>query len=286
MLAVLGLTFLILAALGMPIAFALGLSSLVAMLYAGFEPIQIAGKMVHAVDSFPLMAIPLFMLAGQLMIRGGIMGPLIDFANAVMGRVRGGLGHVTIASAMAFSSVSGVAVADATALGGTLGPALSKVYLGDSQPVSLPPRLAWVRSFHKRGDDRVRGRRHQRVGGGVVHGRHPPRTLDRTLDDGDVFLDRAPSRLSITGEPFSFANLLRQTRRSILVFLMPVIVIGGIVAGIFTPTEGGAIAVVYALVIGFGVTRQLRLADLPPALLNAAIISAVVGALIRVLHDR
>ena len=84
----------------------------------------------------------------------------------------------------------------------------------------------------------------------------------------------------VTGDPFSVANLLRQTRRSILVFLMPVIVIGGIVAGIFTPTEGGAIAVVYALVIGFGVTRQLKLSDLPTALLNAAIVSAVVGALI------
>ena len=103
MLAVLCLAFVVLAALGMPIAFALGISSLVAMLYAGFDPIQIAGKMVHAVDSFPLMAIPLFMLAGQLMIRGGIMGPLIDFANAVMGRVRGGLGHVTIAAAMGSS---------------------------------------------------------------------------------------------------------------------------------------------------------------------------------------
>ena len=79
MLTVLCLVFFVLAALGMPIAFALGLSSLVAMLYAGFDPIQIAGKMVHAVDSFPLMAIPLFMLAGQLMIPGRYHGPAYRF---------------------------------------------------------------------------------------------------------------------------------------------------------------------------------------------------------------
>ena len=122
------ITFFVFAALGMPIAFAMGMASLTAILVAGMDFMLMPGKMVHAVDSFPLMAIPLFMLAGQLMLRGGIMDPLIDFVNAIIGRVRGGLAHVTVASAMLFSSVSGVAVADATALGGTLGPALSKTY--------------------------------------------------------------------------------------------------------------------------------------------------------------
>ena len=281
MLAVLCLAFVVLAGLGMPIAFALGISSLVAMLYAGFDPIQIAGKMVHAVDSFPLMAIPLFMLAGQLMIRGGIMGPLIDFANAVMGRVRGGLGHVTIAAAMGFSSVSGVAVADATALGGTLGPALSRVYprgfaasivaAASCMGPIIPPSAAMIVYAVVATNVSVAGLFMAGIVPGLLIG------LSMMAMCSWVAHRRG---YPVTGEPFSLANLIRQTRRSILVFMMPVIVIGGIVAGIFTPTEGGAIAVVYALVIGFGVTRQLKLSDLPTALLNAAIVSAVVGALI------
>jgi tripartite ATP-independent transporter DctM subunit len=84
----------------------------------------------------------------------------------------------------------------------------------------------------------------------------------------------------LAGEPISLANILRQLRRSILVFLMPVVVIGGIVAGAFTPTEGAAVGVCYALLLGFFVTRQLRLSDLPDVLLTAAKTSALVGAMI------
>ena len=265
----------------MPIAFALGLSSLAAMLYSGFDLIQIPGKMVHAVDSFPLMAIPLFMLAGQLMIRGGIMGPLVDFANAVVGRVRGGLAHVTIAAAMGLSSVSGVAVADATALGGALGPALSKVYprgfaasivaAASCMGPIIPPSAAMIVYAVIATNVSVAGLFMAGIVPGVLVG----------LSMMGMCTYIAHRRCyPLTGEPFNLGNLWRQTRRSILVFMMPVVVIGGIIGGVFTATEGAAIAVVYALVIGFAVTRELTLADLPPALLNAAIVSAMVGALI------
>ena len=128
MIATISIVFAIFAVLGMPLAYALGLAGLAGILVGGFPIIQLSGKMVHSIDSFPFLAIPLFMLAGQLMLRGGIMERLIDWANAIVGRVHGGLGHVTIVTAMGLSAVSGSAVADATALGGTLGPALSKVY--------------------------------------------------------------------------------------------------------------------------------------------------------------
>jgi TRAP-type transport system large permease protein len=128
MIAVMLLSFFLLAVLGMPLAFAIGCAAVAGMLWDGMPLVQLASKMVHSIDSFPLMAIPLFALAGQLMIKGGVMEPLIDLANAIVGRVRGGLAHVTIVTAMGLSSVSGTAVADAVALGGTLGPALSKAY--------------------------------------------------------------------------------------------------------------------------------------------------------------
>jgi tripartite ATP-independent transporter DctM subunit len=273
--------FFVLAAFGMPLSFALGLASLAGMLYGGLDPIQIPGKMVHAVDSFPLMAIPLFMLAGQLMIRGGIMGPLIEFANAVVGRVRGGLAHVTVLSAMGLSSVTGVAVADATALGGTLGPALTKAYsreFGASVVASascmgpiIPPSAAMIVYAIMVEDISVAGLFMAGVVPGVVMG-----VAMMAL----CSVIAARRGYPPTGDPFTVRNLLRQARRSLFVFTMPVVVLGGIIGGVFTATEGAAIAVVYALAIGFGVTRKLRLADLPSALLNAGILSAVVGALL------
>lgn len=281
MIAIMILSFFLLAAFGMPLAFAIGCAAVAGMLWDGMPLVQLASKMVHSIDSFPLMAIPLFALAGQLMIKGGIMEPLIDLANAIVGRVRGGLAHVTIVSAMGLSSVSGTAVADAVALGGTLGPALSKAY---SRPWSaslvaaasclgpiIPPSSNMIVYSVVVGTVSVGGLFMAGVVPGILIGL-------ALMAYATVVAYRR--KYPPTGEPFSLLNLVRQLRRSVLIVLMPVIVIGGIVIGAFTATEGAAIAVGYALVIGFGITRQLKLADLPGALLNAGIISAVVGALI------
>jgi len=113
---------------GVPIAFALGLAGMAGILVGGFPMVQISGKIVYSVDNFPLMSIPLFILAGELMSRGGIMQRIIDLANALVGRIRGGLGVATVVAAMGISGVSGTAVSDAAALGSSLGPALSKAY--------------------------------------------------------------------------------------------------------------------------------------------------------------
>jgi tripartite ATP-independent transporter DctM subunit len=281
MIAVMLLSFFLLATLGMPLAFAIGCAAVAGMLWDGMPLVQLASKMVHSIDSFPLMAIPLFALAGQLMIKGGVMEPLIDLANAIVGRVRGGLAHVTIVTAMGLSSVSGTAVADAVALGGTLGPALGKAY---SRPWSaslvaaasclgpiIPPSSNMIVYAVVVGTVSVGGLFMAGVVPGILIG------LALMLYATVVAYRRG---YPPTGEPFSLLNLVRQIRRSILIVLMPVVVIGGIVIGAFTATEGAAIAVGYALLIGFGITRQLKLADLPGALLNAGIISAVVGALI------
>lgn len=266
---------------GMPIAFALGLAGVAGIIVGDFPMIQLAGKVVHSIDNFPLMSIPLFMLAGQLMMRGGIMDRIIDFANALVGRVRGGLGHVTIIAAMGLSSVSGTAVADATALGGTLGPALSKAY---GRPFSaalvasasnlgpiIPPSAGMI--LYAFLAEEVS------VGALFISGILP-----------GVFLGLATMGLCswiayrrnfpISETPFSFRNLMVQTRQAFPIFMMPVVVIGGIVGGVFTATEGAAIAVAYALVLGFFVTRTLKLSDIPPALLNSAIVTSIVGALI------
>lgn len=273
--------FAVLAALGMPLAFALGWAGLAGVISGGFPLEQLAGKMVYALDSFPLMAIPLFMLAGQLMVRGGIMERLIELADAVVGKITGGLGLVTIGSAMGLSSVSGSSVADATALGATLGPSLSKSYskaFGAALVASasnlgpiIPPSIGMIVYAVVAGD--------VSVGALFVSGIVP----GVLLGIGTMVLCAIIAKrrgYPVSGEAFSFKRILRELRRSFIVFLMPIIVIGGIVGGIFTATEGAAIAVAYALIIGFFITKKLRLSDLAPSLLNAAVITAIVGALI------
>lgn len=281
MITVIIIAFFVFAILGLPLAFALGLAAVSGMLFAGFDLAQLPGKMLHSVDSFPLMAIPLFMVAGQLMIRGGIMEPLIDLANAVVGRVRGGLAHVTIVSAMAVSSVSGVAVADAAALGGSIGPHLAKAYskrfaaslvaAASCMGPIIPPSAAMIVYAVVASDVSVAGLFMAGIVPGIVIG------IAMMLMSGVIARRR---NYAISGDPFSLRRVLVCLRKAFLIFMMPIVVIGGIIGGVFTATEGAAVAVFYGLVVGFFVTRKLTVADLAPALLNAGIITAVVGALI------
>ncbi|AEY01430.1 TRAP dicarboxylate transporter subunit DctM [Oceanimonas sp. GK1] len=274
--------FLVLALLGMPLAFSLGLAALGGLAWSGIELSVLPQRMMHAVNSFPLMAIPLFMLAGELMVGGQVMQRTIDFANAFVGRVKGGLAHVTLLSGLGLASVTGAAVAGASALGTTMMPAMKKHYdagFGSAVVASasnlgpiIPPSAAMIVYALMAGSS-------VSVGGlfmaGVVPG--------VLLVIGMMLLSSWMAHRKgypPTGEPFSLKNLLVQTKRAGAIMLMPVIVIGGIVGGVFTATEGAAIAVVYAFVIGKWVTRKLAWADLPGCMFRAALTSAVVGALI------
>jgi C4-dicarboxylate transporter DctM subunit len=281
MIVAVAIAFAVLGAIGMPLAFAIGVSALAGALVGGLPLSMLPGKMVHSIDSFPLMAIPLFTLAGQLMISGQIMDRMIDFANSIVGRIRGGIAHVTIIAALILSGVSGTAVADATALGGTLVPALTKFYgkpfaaavIGAASNLGpiIPPSAAFIVYAVMAGN--------VSVGGLFVSGVVPGFLLAGALMLLCSYLAHR-RRYPYTSEPLSLRNIWLQTRRSAVVFMMPVIVVGGITAGAFTATEGAAISVVYALFVGFFITRKLKLSHLPGALLNAGIVTAVVGALI------
>ncbi|NHI01773.1 TRAP transporter large permease [Oceanimonas sp. MB9] len=274
--------FLVLALLGMPLAFSLGLAALGGLAWSGIELSVLPQRMMHAVNSFPLMAIPLFMLAGELMVGGQVMQRTIDFANAFVGRVKGGLAHVTLLSGLGLASVTGAAVAGASALGTTMMPAMKKHYdagFGSAVVASasnlgpiIPPSAAMIVYALMAGSS-------VSVGGLFMAGVVPGVLLVvgmMVLSSWIAHRKGYPP----TGEPFSLKNLLVQTKRAGAIMLMPVIVIGGIVGGVFTATEGAAIAVVYAFIIGKWVTRKLSWADLPGCMFRAALTSAVVGALI------
>jgi tripartite ATP-independent transporter DctM subunit len=274
--------FMAFALLGMPIAFALGFAALIAVLASGIDLSMIPHRMMHSVNSFPLMAIPFFMLAGELMIKAGIVERLIELANAFVGRVRGGLAHVTMLAGAGLATVSGTAVSDASALSSILVPALKKAYdlpfataivaaAANLGPI-IPPSAAMIVYAFMAGST-------VSVGGMFMAGVIPGLLITfgfMAMCSWIAWRRDYP----LTGERFRFGNVITQLRRSFIIFLMPVIVIGGIVGGAFTATEGSAIAVVYALAIGFFITRKLTLADLPGVLLRAAITSAMVGALI------
>lgn len=273
--------FFVFALLGVPLAFAMAAGVFGAMYSNGVSPAFAAAKMVHSVDSFPLIAIPLFTMAGQLLIRGGVIDPLIHFANTLIGRIKGGLGHVTVLSAMGLSAVSGTAVADAAALGGILGPSLTKHYsrgfgaalvsAASCMGPIIPPSSAMILYAVVTPGVSVAGL----FAAGVV----PGIFMGLCLMVLCSFIAHRRG-WGYTGDPFSLARMLDGLHKAWLILLMPIIVIGGIMAGVFTATEGAAVAVVYALAAGFLVTRKLRFADIPPALVSAAMITAVVGVLI------
>ncbi len=279
---VITLVFFALGLLGMPIAFALGFGSLVGLWMAGVDTNMMPQRMLHAINSFPLMSIPFFMLAGELMIKADIMPRLIEFANAFVGRVRGGLGHATMIAAAGLSTVSGAAVADASALSGTLIPELKKAYglpfasavvaaAANLGPI-IPPSGAMIVYALMAGPS-------VSIGGLFMAGVIPGLILTAAMMGWCSYVAWKRD-YPLSGDGFSIANVIAQVRKSLIVFMMPVTVIGGIIGGAFTATEGSAIAVVYALLVGLFVTRKLKLSDLPDAMLRAAITTAIVGAMI------
>ena len=274
--------FFLLAIIGTPLAFALGLASLAALIYGNFDLTIMPQRMLHAVDSFPLMAIPLFMLAGELMLKAGMMNRLVAFANSLVGRVQGGLAHVTLISGTVLASVTGAAVASASALGSTLVPALREHYpLGYSSAIVtsaanlgpvIPPSNAMIVYALMAGPS-------VSIGGLFMAGIVPGVLLAFTFMLVASWLSWRRG-YPLTGEAFSIRNVFRQTRRAFIILMMPIIVVGGIIAGIFTATEGAAIAVMYSAFVGFFITRQLKISDLPGCLFRAAVTASMVGALI------
>ena len=237
-------TFFAVALIGMPLAFALGFSALVALAHGNIDYNMLPQRMMHAINAFPLMAIPLFMLAGQLMIRGGIAEQLIQLANAFIGRVTGGLAQVAILAGAGMATVSGASVADASALASLLVRELKKVYgIGFSAAIVavagnlaaiIPPSNAMIVYAYMAGSS-------VSVAGLFLAGVVPGLLL--TVGTMAITWVIAKRRgYPLTGEAISLHGITRELRRSWAVLLMPVIVLGGIIGGAFTATEGAAIA--------------------------------------------
>lgn len=282
MLTVMGLTFLATVLIGVPIAFSLGLAAMASMLVWGQVPLWlVAQRMFTGVDSFVFLAIPFFILAGELMTTSGILDRLVKFTDALVGHIRGGLAHVNIVASMIFAGISGSAVADAAALGALLIPGMTEEYDVDFAsgvcagastigPI-IPPSIPMVIYAFVAGGVSVAGLFIAGIIPGILMG----------LGMMAIAYVIARRRgYPVRPRSLSFRELITLLWNVIPAMLMPVIIVGGILGGIFTATEAAAVAVAYAILVGFLVTRELKWQDIPPALVRSGVTTSVVFMLI------
>jgi tripartite ATP-independent transporter DctM subunit len=281
---ILVLSFVILLALGVPIAFSIGISAMLTMLVSipsipAFT--TVAQRMATGLDSFALLAIPFFILAGQLMNRGGIAAKLIDFAKVLVGRLPGGLAYVNIIASMLFGAISGSAVAAASAIGGIMNPRMVKE--GYSKPFSaavnitsattgmiIPPsNILIVYSLASGGVS---------IAALFVAGYVPGIIVGLSLMAvAGVFAYRkgysVGEKISLKYAAFKFLDAIPS-------LILLIVVIGGIIAGIFTATEASAVAVLYTLILSMVFYRQVKIKDLPGILLQTVNTTSIVMILI------
>ena len=268
-------------ALGVPIAFALILSGVALMLYLGLFDAQIvAQNVLNGADSFPLMAVPFFLLAGEVMNTGGLSRRIVALAMAMVGHIRGGLGFVAIFAACSLSSLSGSAVADAAALGALLLPMMLKSGHDPARASGLiasasiigpiiPPSIGFILF-------------------GVVGGVSITKLFLAGIFPGLMIAAALSITWLIVARKEQFELPPRQSGRlrlrafvdSLWALFLPVIIIAGLKFGVFTPTEAGVIAAVYSLFVSMVVYRELAPAQLFHVFVSAAKISAVVMFLV------
>lgn len=270
---------------GIPIVFAIGLASLTGMLVvgAGAPLIMIPNSMFNGMDSFPLMAVPFFVLAGEIMNRGGITVRLVRFANALVGRFTGGLAHANIVASMLFAGITGSALADTAAIGSTMIPAMRKAgYDADySAAVTasssligpiIPPSITMV-IFGVTAS--------VSIGGLFLSGIVPGVLIGLGLMVMASIIARRRG-YQMAGEAISPRKFVALTGNALLALMMPVIILGGIFGGIMTPTEAAAVAVAYSLLVGMLVFRELHLKDLPILFLRAGRVTAMIMIIVGV----
>lgn len=272
------ISFFILLFLGFPIAIAMGLSSIIGLLaHPSFPFVIVLQRMFVSIDSFPLMAVPLYMFAGFLMSYGGISRRIINFANSLVGHITGGLGHVNILASMIFAGISGSAVADTAGIGNILIPEMlkkkySREYCSAVTAISstigivIPPSIPMVI---------IGAMLSVSVGKLFLGGFIPGIIIGISLMLVAYYLAKKEN-LDNAEHKLSIKEVLINFKEAIWAILMPIIVVGGIVLGVFTPTEGGAIAVGYAFIIGWLVYRELSVSFILECLWNTVLSSAKV----------
>ncbi|REC95201.1 TRAP transporter large permease [Kushneria indalinina] len=277
-------SFFLLIFLGVPVAFSIGIATIITLLLTFPFDVAVsiaAQRMATGLDSFTLLAIPFFILAGTLMSSGGIARRLIDFAQVLVGRLPGSLSHVNIMSNMMFGAISGSAVAAAAAVGGTLGPIQQRqgyppaysTAVNVSSCVTgllIPPSNVLIVYSLTSGGVSIATLFMAGYVPGILMG------LGLMLTGGII----ARRRGYPTAERPTLKQAMQAFLRAIPSLMMIVVVIGGILGGVFTATEASAIAVVYTFVLSVLIYREVSFRELPTLILESVVMTSVVLLLI------
>ncbi|PAU78905.1 TRAP transporter large permease [Halomonas salipaludis] len=278
---------LVLMAIGLPVVVAIGITSFVALgmtSATGLSVELMSLRMVQTLNNYTLLAIPLFILAANIMNSGSTTSRIFDFATALVGFTKGGLGHANVVASSLFATMSGTAVADAAGLGSVEIKAMKErgYDLGYSAGITatssvigpiLPPSIAlvvygWLANVS--------------IGALFMAGLLPGILMALMLMGLTVVL-AVTNRVTMPAPtPFSGREVLRTGRRAILPLVMPAIIVGGIWSGFFSPTEAGAVASLYALILGGLIYRDLGLIDLYRAFRRTLMFSAAILLIIAV----
>ena len=270
-------TFCGLITVSVPIGISMGVASAVALLYKGDMPLTIlAQKMFTGLDSFPLLAVPFFILAGCFMETGGISARLVRFASVLVGHIRGGLAHVVIVGTIFFSGVSGSSAADTAAIGSIMIPSMARrgyprplaaaiVAAAGGMGVLIPPCIIMV----------LYGiAANVSIGYLFAAGFLPGFLCGLALM---IMVSLVAKRDGLPRETkASLREMLKAGLDAIPPLLMPIIILGGILSGVFTATESAVVAVVYGAILSMGVYRELHLRDIPAMLVTTSRLTGMV----------
>ncbi|MBM7587738.1 C4-dicarboxylate transporter DctM subunit [Bacillus pakistanensis] len=269
--------------IGVPIAISLGVSALATIYLTTQLPLTIiTQKAFTSLDSFPLMAIPFFMLAGILMGKGGVSRRLLDLATALVGWMVGGLAMVTVVACMFFGAISGSGPATVAAIGSFMIPAMKEKNYGEGFAAALsatagaigvliPPSIPFVLYGVVGGVS---------VGSMFLAGVFPGILVGLLLMIMSFFISKKKGYSAASVEPIRIKGVLRAFYEAKWALLIPVIILGGIYGGVFSPTEAAVVAVVYALIIGVFVHKELTFKDVYNCLLETVLINATTMIII------
>jgi C4-dicarboxylate transporter DctM subunit len=277
--------FIFLLAVGIPIAFVLGISSVIYLWKTQMPYVLVSQRIFVGLDNFLILAVPLFILAGKIMNASGITQRLIEFFYIIIGHIRGGLAYVNIIASVFFAGITGAGAADTAAIGSIMIPAMKKEgyspeYSGAVTAISstigptIPPSIAMV-----------------------VYGAMAEASIAKLFLAGFIpglLLGLAQLLVAayyarrqdfpVRQKILSFRTVTKGFFNTILAIMMPIILLGGILSGIFTPTEAAAVAVFYALIVGFFIYRELKLSSFVNILFETSVLTGTILIILAMAH--
>ena len=266
--------------IGVPVGFAIALSAMAALAAGDISMLVVVQRMFASIDSFPLIAVPFFILAGDILSRGSISGHLVDFAQSILGRVRGGLSVVSVAAGVFFASISGSGAATTAVVGTSLIPQLNKhgykaspsaalIAAAGTIGVVMPPSIPMVLYAVVAGQSVTLLFRNGFIPGILM-----------ALALVVIAIIQAYKHGYPKGDKFSIRVAVRAFSKAFWGLIMPVIILGGIFSGVFTPSEAAVVAVVYAALVSKLIYRDFSLRDFYQIMVGSARTSAVIMLII------